>query len=129
MTVVSSRTLPAIWVDGFAIFDRFCQRRRFRQPELAREAQRLVCQSARHVPTDLRSQPVARLLSGKAAWDEMKENGLRATTAAKGGARVAAAALALVLWTVFFWLPARVDSTAVEQSTPVASAPAIAGRC
>jgi hypothetical protein len=32
-------------------------------------------------------EPLARLLSGKAAWDEMKENALAATRNAKGGAR------------------------------------------
>ncbi|OLF54786.1 peptidase C1 [Pseudomonas chlororaphis] len=39
-------------------------------------------------------EPIARLLTGKAEWDEMKENGLRATTDAAGGARVVAKALA-----------------------------------
>ncbi len=33
-------------------------------------------------------EPLARLLSGKSQWDEMKENALLATTSAKGGARV-----------------------------------------
>ena len=32
-------------------------------------------------------EPLARRLTGKAQWDEMKENALRATTTAKGGAR------------------------------------------
>jgi hypothetical protein len=32
-------------------------------------------------------EPLARLLSGKAAWDEMKENALAATRNSKGGAR------------------------------------------
>jgi predicted alpha/beta hydrolase family esterase len=32
-------------------------------------------------------EPLARVLSGKAAWDEMKENALRASKNAKGGAR------------------------------------------
>jgi hypothetical protein len=32
-------------------------------------------------------EPLARLLSGKAVWDEMKENALRATQSARGGAR------------------------------------------
>lgn len=32
-------------------------------------------------------EPLARVLSGKAAWDEMKENALAATQNAKGGAR------------------------------------------
>src|SRR5690606_10341590 len=32
-------------------------------------------------------EPVARVLSGKAAWDEMKENALAATTHRQGGAR------------------------------------------
>lgn len=32
-------------------------------------------------------EPLARLLSGKAAWDEMKENALAATRNTKGGAR------------------------------------------
>ncbi|MCB2251587.1 C1 family peptidase [Pseudomonas chlororaphis] len=39
-------------------------------------------------------EPIARLLTGKAEWDEMKENGLRATVSAAGGARVVAKALA-----------------------------------
>lgn len=34
-------------------------------------------------------EPVARALSGKAAWDEMKENALAATESTKGGARFA----------------------------------------
>lgn len=33
-------------------------------------------------------EPVARLIGGKALWDEMKENGLAATTSSAGGARV-----------------------------------------
>ena len=32
-------------------------------------------------------EPLARRLTGKAQWEEMKENALRATTTAKGGAR------------------------------------------
>lgn len=32
-------------------------------------------------------EPLARLLSGKAAWDEMKENALAATQSSQGGAR------------------------------------------
>ena len=32
-------------------------------------------------------EPLARVLSGKAAWDEMKENALAATQSTKGGAR------------------------------------------
>jgi hypothetical protein len=39
-------------------------------------------------------EPIARLLTGKAEWDEMKENGLRAMVNANGGARVVARALA-----------------------------------
>jgi pimeloyl-ACP methyl ester carboxylesterase len=35
-------------------------------------------------------EPLARLLTGKAEWDEMKENALRATTTASGGARLVA---------------------------------------
>ena len=34
-------------------------------------------------------EPIARLLTGKAGWDEMKENGQMATTSATGGARIA----------------------------------------
>jgi len=34
-------------------------------------------------------EPIGRALSGKAEWDEMKENALAATTAATGGARFA----------------------------------------
>ncbi|MGE3314040.1 MAG: C1 family peptidase [Planctomycetaceae bacterium] len=33
-------------------------------------------------------EPLARVLTGKASWDEMKENGLAATTSAKGGAAI-----------------------------------------
>jgi len=33
-------------------------------------------------------EPIARMLGGKALWDEMKENALRATTEAAGGARL-----------------------------------------
>ena len=39
-------------------------------------------------------EPLARLLSGKAQWDEMKENGVRATTRETGGARLVADLLA-----------------------------------
>ncbi|WP_435609938.1 C1 family peptidase [Pseudomonas knackmussii] len=39
-------------------------------------------------------EPLARVLSGKAEWDEMKENALLATTGANGGARLAAGYLA-----------------------------------
>jgi hypothetical protein len=39
-------------------------------------------------------EPLARLLTGKAEWDEMKENALRATRSATGGARLAAHELA-----------------------------------
>ncbi|WP_132255718.1 C1 family peptidase [Methylobacterium segetis] len=39
-------------------------------------------------------EPLARLLGGKALWDEMKENATRATTRAKGAARLTAAHLA-----------------------------------
>lgn len=35
-------------------------------------------------------EPIARALSGKASWDEMKENALMASTTGKGGARVVA---------------------------------------
>jgi hypothetical protein len=38
-------------------------------------------------------EPIARRLTGKAQWDEMKENALMATTRGDGGARVAARAL------------------------------------
>jgi hypothetical protein len=33
-------------------------------------------------------EPLARILGGKALWDEMKENALGATTGSKGGARI-----------------------------------------
>ena len=36
-------------------------------------------------------EPLARKLTGKLQWDEMKENALRATTSARGGARHVAA--------------------------------------
>lgn len=39
-------------------------------------------------------EPIARALTGKAAWDEMKENALRASTRADGGARLVAEELA-----------------------------------
>jgi hypothetical protein len=39
-------------------------------------------------------EPIARVLTGKAAWDEMKENAARASTREDGGARLAAAELA-----------------------------------
>jgi hypothetical protein len=39
-------------------------------------------------------EPLARVLTGKAEWDEMKENALLATTQAKGGARFVADQLA-----------------------------------
>jgi hypothetical protein len=39
-------------------------------------------------------EPLARALTGKASWDEMKENALMATTAANGGARLVAELLA-----------------------------------
>ncbi len=41
-------------------------------------------------------EPIARVLTGKAAWDEMKENALRATTTMGGGARLAADEIALL---------------------------------
>ena len=41
-------------------------------------------------------EPIARQLTGKAQWDEMKENALRATTAADGGARLVADEIALL---------------------------------
>jgi hypothetical protein len=41
-------------------------------------------------------EPIARLFTGKAEWDEMKENALRATTTASGGARLAADEIALL---------------------------------
>ncbi|MCC7412307.1 MAG: C1 family peptidase [Gammaproteobacteria bacterium] len=44
-------------------------------------------------------EPLARKLSGKAAWDEMKENALAATNSATGGARLAAQAIAALLAT------------------------------
>lgn len=39
-------------------------------------------------------EPIARKLTGKAAWDEMKDNALAATTSADGGARLAAGEIA-----------------------------------
>ena len=42
-------------------------------------------------------EPVARTFSGKAAWDEMKENALAATTTADGGARIVLGHLAQLL--------------------------------
>jgi hypothetical protein len=42
-------------------------------------------------------EPIARVLMGKAQWDEMKENALRATTTEQGGARIAARNLAQLL--------------------------------
>ncbi len=39
-------------------------------------------------------EPIARTLTGKAQWDEMKENGKRATTRGNGGARLVADLLA-----------------------------------
>lgn len=39
-------------------------------------------------------EPLARLLTGKAQWDEMKENGIAATVRADGGARFVAELLA-----------------------------------
>lgn len=39
-------------------------------------------------------EPLARQLTGKAEWDEMKENALMATTTARGGARIVADELA-----------------------------------
>jgi hypothetical protein len=39
-------------------------------------------------------EPLARVLTGKAQWDEIKENALRATTSAEGGARYVAEQLA-----------------------------------
>jgi hypothetical protein len=39
-------------------------------------------------------EPIARLLTGKAEWDEMRENALRATVNAAGGARLVAEGLA-----------------------------------
>lgn len=39
-------------------------------------------------------EPIARKLTGKAAWDEMKENALHATQSAQGGARLVADELA-----------------------------------
>lgn len=41
-------------------------------------------------------EPIARLCTGKAEWDEMKENALRATAAAGGGARLVAEEIALL---------------------------------
>lgn len=41
-------------------------------------------------------EPIARLLTGKAEWDEMKENALRATTTVGGGARLVADEIALL---------------------------------
>lgn len=42
-------------------------------------------------------EPLARHLTGKAQWDEMKENAQRATTSARGGARLLAAELAKLM--------------------------------
>jgi hypothetical protein len=42
-------------------------------------------------------EPLLRALTGKAEWDEMRENALRATTEAKGGARIALGYLAQLL--------------------------------
>lgn len=39
-------------------------------------------------------EPIARLLTGKAEWDEMKENALLATASASGGARLVAEGVA-----------------------------------
>lgn len=39
-------------------------------------------------------EPVARVIGGKLLWDEMKENGLAATTGSKGGGRFALGCLA-----------------------------------
>jgi hypothetical protein len=41
-------------------------------------------------------EPIARQFTGKAEWDEMKENALRATTTASGGARLVADEIALL---------------------------------
>ncbi|MFH0783926.1 MAG: C1 family peptidase [Pseudomonadota bacterium] len=41
-------------------------------------------------------EPIARILTGKAEWDEMKENALRATTTTDGGARLVADEIALL---------------------------------
>jgi hypothetical protein len=41
-------------------------------------------------------EPIARLLTGKAEWDEMKENALQATTTVGGGARLVADEIALL---------------------------------
>jgi hypothetical protein len=41
-------------------------------------------------------EPIARVFTGKAQWDEMKENALRATTTASGGARLVADEIALL---------------------------------
>lgn len=41
-------------------------------------------------------EPIARALTGKAAWDEMKENAVRATTTKGGGARLTADEIGLV---------------------------------
>lgn len=42
-------------------------------------------------------EPLARVLTGKAAWDEMKENALAATQSTKGGARAVAGHLKRLL--------------------------------
>lgn len=42
-------------------------------------------------------EPLARTLSGKVQWDEMKQNGLAATEGAQGGARIAARYLASLI--------------------------------
>ncbi|WP_219061851.1 C1 family peptidase [Pseudomonas sp. UMAB-08] len=41
-------------------------------------------------------EPIARLLTGKSEWDEMKQNALLATVSAEGGARVVAEGLAVL---------------------------------
>lgn len=41
-------------------------------------------------------EPIARFFTGKAQWDEMKENALRATTTAGGGARLVADEITLL---------------------------------
>ena len=41
-------------------------------------------------------EPIARTLTGKAEWDEMKENAMKATTTATGGARLVADEIALL---------------------------------
>lgn len=42
-------------------------------------------------------EPIARMLTGKAEWDEMKENAIMATTSSTGGARIVANEIATLI--------------------------------